>query len=362
MMDAIHAITMPKWGMSMTEGRLSGWLVRPGQSIAPGMEILEIETDKITNVLEARDGGILRRRVIEEGQTVPVGALLGVVADAGVADEAIDAFVAERQLAAGAEGGDDAPAPRVIDVGGRAIRVLDLGEPRSEAFVLIHGFGGDLNNWLFNMPALAEDSRAIALDLPGHGESTKDVGTGDVSVLVDAVVDLIAQLGLEKVHLVGHSMGGLVAMLVADRLGSRLGSLALIAPAGLSSAVNDAYAGGFIAAEKRKDLKPWVEMLFADPALVTRDMIEGLLNYKRLDGVGEALALLQARTLAGAAAESVLAGLDAPTVVLWGEQDRIIAPPASAPKPLTILPGRGHMLHMEAASDVTRAIRAVAGL
>jgi pyruvate dehydrogenase E2 component (dihydrolipoamide acetyltransferase) len=42
--------------------------------------------------------------------------------------------------------------------------------------VLIHGFGGDLNNWLFNHEALAADREVYALDLPGHGESTKDVG------------------------------------------------------------------------------------------------------------------------------------------------------------------------------------------
>ncbi|PWR21622.1 acetoin dehydrogenase dihydrolipoyllysine-residue acetyltransferase subunit [Zavarzinia compransoris] len=362
-MEGIFAVTMPKWGMSMTEGRLSGWLVRPGRAVEPGMEILEIETDKITNVLEARDGGILRRQVIEEGQTVPVGALLGVIADASVPDDVIDAFVAERKVAlAGGEGGDGG-GPQVIDIGGRSIRVLDLGAPGTEAFVLVHGFGGDLNNWLFNAPGLAEVGRVLALDLPGHGESTKDVGTGDVSALVGALVDLIGQFGLERVHLVGHSMGGLVAALAGAEIGGRLASLSLVAPAGLAGRVNDAYIGGFIAAEKRKDLKPWVELLFADPALVTRDMVEGLLNFKRLDGVQAALALLRSETLAKAAGlEAVLAGLDVPAVILWGDQDKIIAPPAAAPKPLRILPGKGHMLHMEAAAEVTRAIRDVAGL
>ena len=83
--------------------------------------------------------------------------------------------------------------------------------------LLLHGFGGDLNNWLFAAPALAEGHTVYALELPGHGGSSKDVGPGDLDFLVDAVQQFLDSLDLQRVHLVGHSLGGLVAASVALR-------------------------------------------------------------------------------------------------------------------------------------------------
>ena len=92
MSDAIKPIGMPKWGLAMTEGKVNAWLVAEGAEIATGDEILEIETSKITNVFESPVAGLLRRKVAGEGETLPVGALLGVVADADVTEAALDAF------------------------------------------------------------------------------------------------------------------------------------------------------------------------------------------------------------------------------------------------------------------------------
>ncbi len=66
-----------------------------GQAVAPGQVVLEIEIEKSTNEVEAREGGVLRRQVAGEGETLPIGALLGVIAASEVPDAAIDAFVAE---------------------------------------------------------------------------------------------------------------------------------------------------------------------------------------------------------------------------------------------------------------------------
>ena len=97
MSERIRPIVMPKWGLAMQEGMVAQWLVEEGAEIAVGQEILDIETSKIANVYESPVAGPLRRRVVGEGETVPVGALLGVVAEAGVPDAELDSFVARFQ-------------------------------------------------------------------------------------------------------------------------------------------------------------------------------------------------------------------------------------------------------------------------
>ena len=95
MTDVIHALRMPKLGLTMEEGQVVAWKVGEGQAVAPGQVVLEIEIEKSTNEVEAREGGVLRRQVAGEGETLPIGALLGVIAAVEVPDAAIDAFIAE---------------------------------------------------------------------------------------------------------------------------------------------------------------------------------------------------------------------------------------------------------------------------
>ena len=203
MSAVIEKLGMPKWGLSMTEGRLLDWLVDEGDEIAVGQEVAEVETEKITGAVEAPAAGVLRRRVAAVGDVVPVGGLLGVIAGAEVADAEIDAFVAEFEAAFVPEEEDAGPEPEIVTVGAGTLRFLRQGDG-DEAVLLLHGFGGDLNNWLFAAPALGEGHTVYALELLGHGGSSKDVGPGDLDFLVDSVVGFLDAVDLERVHLVGH--------------------------------------------------------------------------------------------------------------------------------------------------------------
>lgn len=93
-MAQIHPITLPKWGLEMTEGTIAGWHLEEGASAAKGADLVDIETAKIVNTLDLEVAGTLRRRLAPVGTTLPIGALIAVLAPQSVSDAEIDAFVA----------------------------------------------------------------------------------------------------------------------------------------------------------------------------------------------------------------------------------------------------------------------------
>ena len=191
--------------------------------------------------------------------------------------------------------------PTTIEAGGRRLRYLEMGAGEGPPVVFIHGFGGDLYSWQFNQEALAEGHVTYALDLPGHGGSTKDLGSGHVHVgaLAAAVIDFMDAKAIAEAHLVGHSLGGAVALDLALNHPERVASATLVCSAALGPEINMAYIDGFMQAKRRKQLQPVLEMLVADPATVSRDMIEEVLKYKRLDGVEAALDRIAGTIFAG---------------------------------------------------------------
>jgi len=117
----IYPIAVPKWGIEMVEGTITNWNKSEGDAISKGDEVFEMESDKIVNVWDSPIDGILRRVLVPAGDAHPVGALLGVIADASVADSDIDAFIAAHSSApaeaAAAPAADNTAAQQTVQTG-----------------------------------------------------------------------------------------------------------------------------------------------------------------------------------------------------------------------------------------------------
>ena len=130
--------------------------------------------------------------------------------------------------------------------------------------------------------------------------------------------------------------------------------------------MNREFLEAFASADSRKPLKAAMHLLFANEDLVTRQLVDDTLKYKRLEGVTEALTKLAGNAL-GEAVEAVPAELGAvPTLVIWGDRDAIISPPAveALIRPgvsVKILEGYGHLVQVEAATEVNSLIRQLIG-
>ena len=93
MSKKIEALTMPKWGIEMEEGKLTEWLIEEGTSFSKGDPLLVVETDKISNEIEAEFDGLCRKKLVDVDGTYPVGALLAVFASEEIPDEEVDQFI-----------------------------------------------------------------------------------------------------------------------------------------------------------------------------------------------------------------------------------------------------------------------------
>jgi len=222
---------------------------------------------------------------------------------------------------------------------GRRISYLTGGE--GPVLLLVHGIASDSEAWRASLPLLACRARAIAPDLPGHGASGKAPGDYSLGSLASALRDLLVKLGHERATLVGHSLGGGVAMQFAYMFPERTERLVLVSSGGLGRSVNPLLRAATLPGSElmiAATMGPITALGRAGRATVRR---LGLRVTPDLGEFGRGFATLADREGRSAFLDTLRAvvnfsgqRIDAsdrlylaaamPTLLLWGERDRII--------------------------------------
>ena len=439
-------VSMPKWGLAMKTGLVVEWLKHPGDAVRQGEPLVEIESEKATNEVEAPTTGILRWLEVAEGQHAPVGAALAViiVQDEDLSDEQVTTLIREdaeirRQKAealnkqppagkaAGARNQLPARAPvsaggrvnaspaarrlaqelgvdlaalvgtgpggmigredvqraaeeakaasteeveeKDVDVGGIMTHCLVTGPINAPHVIFVHGLGGSLATWSLNLPAFAAQFRICALDLVGAGSSAKPAIDYSVPALAEFLARFLDVLGPDwrRVSIVGHSLGGAVALAFARSHPARLERLVLVDSAGLGPEIDRTVLGLMHSEPTLENLRAELACFFANPGLVQQALVEQLYQQRMQPGAQEAL-VSTANAAFGDGQQLIdlhdtLRGLNSPVLLVWGEADVVIpvthaqeAKRASQSR-LEVFAGCGHCPHIERADTFNQLVQ-----
>ena len=213
---------------------------------------------------------------------------MGVIADASVPDAEIDAFVEEFQATFVPEEEAAGPAPETVEVEGRRIQYLKMGEGGTP-LIFIPASPETSTSSSSTRRLCPQTAPSTPLTCPAMAAPRRTWERATWTSSPGLWRDFWTRWASRR-RLAGHSIGGAIAGTFALAHPERVASLILIASAGLGEEINADYIEGFIAANRRREMKNVLQLLFADPDLVTRDLVNDVLAYKRLDGVDEASA------------------------------------------------------------------------
>jgi len=358
---------MPKWGLSMKEGSILKWIKFHGENISKGEKILEIETEKVVNEMESPEDGKILKICANEGDIVPVGSLIAVCGKEDTSDKEVEEFINEFNSNFKSEINleeSEEDRNEKIKVSNLEINFIKYVNSNEQNILFIHGFGGDLNNWMFNQNELSNKFNTYAIDLPGHGKSEKTIHNTTLDGFASLTSSFCKENDLNSVNLAGHSLGAGIAIKTASLNPNLISSLTLISPIGLGKEIDTTYLDNFINAESRRDLKKEIEKLYFNSDIITRDMLNEVLKFLRIDNVKDTLTKIKNEIIINNDQKNNLIedinSINIPVSVVWGEEDQII--PFNHHQVLNdkiniVLEKEcGHMAHIEKASLVNEVI------
>lgn len=240
--------------------------------------------------------------------------------------------------------------------------------------VMLHGGGPGASAWSnfgSALPRFARGYRTLLVDQPGFGQSDKPPVVGNYfRFSADHVVALLDELGIEKVHLLGNSLGGGTAARLTIEYPDRVGRLILMGPGGLS--LNLFHADPtegvkrlmeFNASPTRESLRAFISTMVVDQSLVTDELVEERFADATAPGAHEAMVSMGMSFFNPEWAEDGMLWRDAhrirkPTLLTWGREDRVnpldgamVALKAIPRASLHVFPNCGHWAQIEAADE-----------
>ncbi len=259
---------------------------------------------------------------------------------------------------------------RTETIHGRLVSYVEAGT--GPALLLIHGMGGSSDNWRRVVEPLTRDHTVIVPDLPGHGGSAPGAGDYSVGALAAGLRDLLLLLGHRRATLVGHSLGGGIAMQFAYQFPEIVERLVLVSSGGLGGEVSGLLraaalpgAGPFIAttapaARWLEGALRRVETLGLHPGVDATEVAHG---YSLLaDPLRRSAFLMTVRSVIGIGGQRVSAvdrlylAEAVPVLIVWGARDRLVpahhgerAHQSIPGSRLEIFEGVGHLPQLEAA-------------
>lgn len=254
-----------------------------------------------------------------------------------------------------------------VELPGAVVNYAEIGE--GEPILFVHGLAGCWRNWLENLPHFGRGHRAIALDLPGFGESPMPSWPIEMPAYGRLIHDFCEKLGIDRVAaLVGNSMGGFVATEAAIERPSRFDRLVLVSAAGISFAEAEGrrlearlrmfetvvpFMSGWL--RHHWVGRPWGRQLAFGNVLHYPNRVRPELLHEQIDpGVRSPGFADAVRAIGGYDTRHRLAEIEIPTLVVWGMKDRIVPVEAAigyhrliAGSRLELFERTGHVPQME---------------
>ncbi len=231
---------------------------------------------------------------------------------------------------------DFTPYEQFIEIDGRKLNYVALGDPGKPVLMYVHGIMGTWRNWIFNLLPFADRYRVIAVDLPGFGLSEMPAGEFTLERYADTLKTLIGKLGIDKVTLIGNSMGGQVSAIFAKKTPELLNRVILVDAAGFSTSTQRMrklapYAkyvewifkvGPGI--RKLIAYNRWLAALFTKIVLWKPMKVSGELMLILLAGIGKPGFVPALQTITNTPIDKFPGDVEVDTVIIWGRNDWLI--------------------------------------
>jgi len=259
----------------------------------------------------------------------------------------------------------NAPQDKSVTIFGAKIRYLEAGDAAKPKVILLHGLGAQAESWQFNIAALSQNYHVIALDQVGFGKSDKPLLKYRVATYVDFLDKFMSELKIEKASLVGNSMGGWIAGLMAINYPNRVEKIVLADAAGIiPDAVNtdEIYQ---LNNSTRSEIRANLKRIFATPALQNNEaLVDQFMTARVVANDGYTInSIIESIKRKEDFLNNRLAEIKKPTLIIWGKQDGLL-PVADAytfnkgiaNSELVIFDNCGHVPQVEKALDFNKKV------